>query len=66
MVVTGEKLSEVGGSSDRFGGVRGKAVKKPKELRQVWWRQGKSCQETEGIKTGLSAPRQKLSRNRRN
>ncbi|WNF23688.1 hypothetical protein [Mesobacillus jeotgali] len=38
-----------------------KAVKKTKELRQVWVKMQKSCQENEGIKTGLRGKVQKLS-----
>ncbi|WP_214905719.1 hypothetical protein [Bacillus sp. ISL-55] len=66
MMVWGEKLSEVGSSSDRFGGARGKAVRSRVKFGQVWWRMGKSCQENEGIVTGLMVRGQKLSRKRRN
>jgi hypothetical protein len=61
-----EKLSEEAVTLDNFGGSRGKAVKKTKELRQVWVHMKKSCQENAGIKTGLESNEKKLSRKRRN
>ncbi|WP_214782656.1 hypothetical protein [Bacillus sp. ISL-45] len=45
---------------------RGKVVKKTRELRQVRVQMEKSCQENEGIKPGLGANEEKLSRIHRN
>ncbi|MCM3573479.1 hypothetical protein M3172_09735 [Mesobacillus subterraneus] len=38
-----EKLSELGATSDRFSGKRGKAVRMQSNFRQVQWVKWKSC-----------------------
>ncbi len=56
-----EKLSRKRENCDSFGCKRGKAVMKPKELRQVWMQMMKNCQENERIVTALDANEEKLS-----
>ena len=58
---TGEKLSEVRASSDRFRANRRKAVRSQSKFRQVWREPVKSCPKSEQVRTGLEQTGEKLS-----
>jgi hypothetical protein len=58
---TNEKLSEVGATSDRFGGKTGKAVRSRGNFRQVWWKKRKSCPNQRQLRTGLEEKQENLS-----
>ncbi|WNF23608.1 hypothetical protein [Mesobacillus jeotgali] len=48
-----EKLSEDRPTSDRFGGIDRKAVRRSINFRQVWRERQKSCQKINQLQTGL-------------
>ena len=57
----GEKLSEEGATSDRFGLRRRKAVRRRRNFRQVWVEKEKRCQKKAQLQTGLGGEGEKLS-----
>jgi hypothetical protein len=59
-----EKLSKDSSTSDRFGGKRGKAVRRQSNFGQVRREKWKSCQKTEQLLTGSERKGVKLSKDR--